>query len=80
MDIEYRLDKNKMIDKFQTFIDKTSSSSDTYNSKGKEVQYRTDYTVLEKLQAIYRLLVNSVKMDIRREFIHDDDKFYEALI
>ena len=79
MDIEYRLDKNKMIDKFQAFIDKTSSSSDTYNSKGKEVQYRTDYTVLEKLQAIYRLLVNSVKMDIRREFIHDDDKFYEAL-
>jgi hypothetical protein len=79
MDIEYRIDKNKLIDKFNSFVDKNSSSNDTYNSKGKEVQYRTDYTVLEKIKAIYRFVVNNIKMDLRREFIHDDDKFYEAL-
>lgn len=79
MDIEYRIDKNKLKDKFKAFVDKNSDSTDTYNSKGKEVQYRNDYTVLDKIKAIYRFVVNNIKMDLRREFIHDDDKFYEAL-
>ena len=79
MDIEYRIDKNKLIDKFHAFVEKNSDSDDTYNSKGKEVQYRNDYTVLDKIKAIYRFVVNNVKMDLRREFIHDDEKFYEAL-
>ena len=77
MNIEYRIDKNKLIDKFNTFIDKSSSPSDTYNSKGKEVQYRNDYTILDKIKEVYKFVVDNIKMDLRREFIHDDKKFYE---
>lgn len=77
--VDYRIDKKQLIDKFKVYVERNATSADTYNSKGKEVQYRNDYTVLDKLRSIYRFVINNIKIDIRREFIHDDKQYYAVL-
>lgn len=77
--MEFRFNKKDMIEKFKNYINRNATDSDTYGSSGKEVQYRNEYYTLDKIRTIYKHLINLNKLDIRKEFIHDDDQFYNVL-
>tara|TARA_R110000744_G_C19283672_1_gene553866 strand:- start:81 stop:1196 length:1116 start_codon:yes stop_codon:yes gene_type:complete len=80
MNVNYKIDKNDIIGKFKHYIDnRPNNDRDNYNSKGKEVQYRSAYNTLGKIKSVYMYVINLVKLDIRREFIHDDEAFKKAL-
>jgi len=79
MNINYKINKNEIIKNFNDFFDKNTDKEDFYNSKGKEVQYRNDYYILDKIKAIYLYIINNIKLDIRKEFIHDDDAYKKVI-
>ena len=79
MNINYRINKNKIIKNFKEYTSNHTDKDDLYKSKGKEVQYRSDYVILEKIKSIYVFVINKIKMDLRREFIHDDKSFEKVM-
>ena len=79
MNINFRIKKNSMVDKFLDYMDEFTDSKDRYISKGKEVQFRREYYILQKIKDIYLFVIEEIKLDIRKEFIHSDKNYKEAM-
>tara|TARA_R110000851_G_scaffold269218_1_gene421884 strand:- start:1504 stop:2658 length:1155 start_codon:yes stop_codon:yes gene_type:complete len=79
MNINYKINKNEIIEKFKDYITSITSPEDNYNSKGKTVQFKSSFNTLEKVKSIYNFIIDKIKLDIRREFIHDDVAFKKVI-
>ena len=79
MKINYRINKKEQVENFKKYTKAHTDRNDKYNSKGKQVQHRSDYVTLEKIKSIYNYIINNIKLDLRKEFIHDDDAFKSVI-
>lgn len=79
MNINFRINKNSVTDKFLDYMDEFTDRKDRYISKGKEVQFRREYYILQKIKDIYLFVIEEIKLDIRKEFIHSDKNYKEAM-
>lgn len=79
MNINYRINKKEQVENFKKYTKAHTDRNDKYNSKGKQVQHRSDYVNLEKIKSIYNYIINNIKLDLRKEFIHDDDAFKSVI-
>jgi len=73
----YQINKKNIVNKFREFVNSKSSKEDTYGSKSnkKSVSPLDKYEILSQFRFIYQWLVDEIKLNIRREYIHDDDSF-----
>jgi hypothetical protein len=79
MNINYRINKNEMISKFRSYTESTADKKDNYNSAGKDTYNKTKYNILDKIRNIYYFIIENNKLDIRREYIHDDNSFKKVM-
>lgn len=79
MNLNYKIDKEQILKKFKDYVNSHTDRGDRYNSKGKDVQYRSDYVTLEKIKTLYMFVINNIKIDLRRELIHDDKLFFKVM-
>ena len=75
--MSYKIEKQKIVKKFKDFVDSKSSKEDDFgnNSKKKQVGPLDRYEILLQFRYLYEWLLNNIKLDIRRSYIHDDAVF-----
>ena len=57
-------------------VRKHADQEDEYNPKNaKQVGNHRDYFILDKIRAIYNWVIDEVKIELRRKYIHDDKSF-----
>jgi len=75
--MNYKINKQDIVKKFKAFVDSKSSKEDDFgnNSKKKQVGPLDKYEILLQFRYLYEWLLNNIKLDIRRSYIHDDNAF-----
>ena len=75
--MNYKIDKQAIVKKFKAFVDSKSSKEDDYGSskKKKDVGPLDKYEILLQFRYLYEWLLENIKLDLRRAYIHDDAGF-----
>lgn len=78
MDTNFRIDKSRVLDKFREYISTHSTKEDEFaNKSGKQVPDRSRYIILDKVKSLYSWVLEQIKLDLRRTYIHNDAMFAE---
>lgn len=76
--MHYVINKKDIINKFREYINKKITKADTFDPKhGKEVSPLDKYETLSNVLLLYKWLLNNIKLDLRRHYIHSDESFSE---
>lgn len=82
--MNYIINKKNIINKFRDYINKKITKADKFDPKnGKEVSPLDKYETLSNILLLYKWLLDNIKLDIRRHYIHNDKEFsiaYNKLI
>lgn len=77
--MNYQINKKAIVSKFKEFIDSKETKEDDYGKKKnkKSVSPLDKYEILSQFKFLYTWLLNKIKLDIRKTYIHDDAEFYK---
>lgn len=73
MKINYKINKKQIVEKFKQYTKNNYDESSTYGLDN------NNNNNLNKIKDIYLYIINNIKLDIRREFIHDDKAFKSVI-
>ena len=76
----FQINKKTIVSKFRELVKKHADKEDDYNPKNaKSVGNHRDYFVLDKIRAIYNWIIDEVKIELRRMYIHDDKEYKKVV-
>ena len=76
----FQINKKDLVSRFKALVRKHADQEDEYNPKNaKQVGNHRDYFILDKIRAIYNWVIDEVKIELRRKYIHDDKSYKKAV-
>ena len=72
----FQIDKKEILSKFGNLADKHAERADSYNpSHSRTTTNPSGYFILDRIRALYHWVIEEIKIDLRREYINNDDKY-----
>ena len=72
----FQIDKKEILSKFRNFANKHAEREDDYNpSHSRTTSHPSGYFILDRVRALYHWVIEEIKIDLRREYIDNDDKY-----
>ena len=72
----FQIDKKEILSKFRNFANKHAEREDDYNpSHSRTTSHPSGYFILDRVRALYHWVIEENKIDLRREYIDNDDKY-----
>ena len=72
----FQIDKKEILSKFRNFANKHAEREDDYNpSHSRTTSHPSGYFILDRVRALYHWIIEEIKIDLRREYINNDDKY-----
>ena len=72
----FQIDKKEILSKFRNFANKHAEREDDYNpSHSRTTSHPSGYFILDRVRALYHLVIEEIKIDLRRKYIDNDDKY-----
>ena len=75
----FQIDKKEILSKFKRLANKHAEREDDYNpSHSRTTSHPSGYFILDRIRALYHWVIEEIKIDLRREYINNDDKYKKA--
>ena len=72
----FQIDKKEILSKFRKFANKHAEREDDYNpSHSRTTSHPSGYFILDRVRALYHWVIEEIKIDLRRKYIDNDDKY-----
>ena len=72
----FQIDKKEILSKFKDLANKYDERADEYNPKhARATDSPTAYFILDRVRALYHWVIEQIKIDLRRKYIDNDDKY-----
>ena len=72
----FKIDKKEILSKFRNFANKHAEREDDYNpAHSRTTDHPSGYFILDRIRALYHWVIEEIKIDLRREYINNDDKY-----
>ena len=72
----FQIDKKEILSKFKELVNKHSEREDDYNPEhARSTNNPTGYYILDRVRSLYHWIIEQIKIDLRRKYIHDDKQF-----
>lgn len=72
----FQIDKKEILSKFRNFANKHAEREDDYNpSHSRTTSHPSGYFILDRVRALYHWVIEEIKIDLRRKYIDNDDKY-----
>ena len=76
----FQIDKKEILSKFRNFANKHAEREDDYNPQhSRTTNNPTGYFILDRIRSLYHWIIDQIKIDLRRKYIHDDKQFKKAV-
>jgi len=76
----FQIDKKEILSKFRNFANKHAEREDDYNPQhSRTTNNPTGYFILDRIRSLYHWIIEQIKIDLRRKYIHDDKQFKKAV-
>ena len=72
----FQIDKKEILSKFRNFANKHAEREDDYNpAHSRTTDHPSGYFILDRVRALYHWVIEQIKIDLRRKYIDNDDKY-----
>ena len=72
----FQIDKKEILSKFKELVNKHSEREDDYNPEhARSTNNPTGYYILDRVRSLYHWIIDQIKIELRRKYIHDDEQF-----
>ena len=72
----FQIDKKEILSKFKDLANKHAEREDDYNPKhARTTSHPTSYFILDRIRSLYHWVIDQIKIELRRKYIHDDKQF-----
>ena len=72
----FQIDKKEILSKFKDLVNKHAEREDDYNPEhSRTTNNPTGYYILDRVRSLYHWIIEQIKIDLRRKYIHDDKQF-----
>ena len=76
----FQIDKKEILSKFKDLANKHAEREDDYNpNHSRTTNHPSGYFILDRVRALYHWIIEETKIDLRREYINNDDKYKKAI-
>ena len=76
----FKIDKKEILSKFRNFANKHAEREDDYNpAHSRTTDHPSGYFILDRVRALYHWVIEEIKIDLRREYINNDDKYKKVV-
>ena len=76
----FKIDKKEILSKFRNFANKHAEREDDYNpAHSRTTDQPSGYFILDRIRALYHWVIEEIKIDLRREYIDNDDKYKKVV-
>ena len=76
----FKIDKKEILSKFRNFANKHAEREDDYNpAHSRTTDHPSGYFILDRIRALYHWVIEEIKIDLRREYINNDDKYKKVV-
>ena len=76
----FQIDKKEILSKFRNFANKHAEREDDYNPQhSRTTNNPTGYFILDRIRSLYHWIIEQIKIDLRRKYIHDDKQFKKVV-
>ena len=76
----FQIDKKEILSKFRNFANKHAEREDDYNpSHSRTTSHPSGYFILDRVRALYHWVIEEIKIDLRRRYINNDDKYKKVV-
>ena len=76
----FQIDKKEILSKFRNFANKHAEREDDYNpAHSRTTDHPSGYFILDRVRALYHWIIEETKIDLRREYINNDDKYKKVV-
>ena len=72
----FQIDKKEILSKFKDLANSHAEREDDYNpAHSRTTDHPSGYFILDRVRALYHWVIEEIKIDLRREYINNDDKY-----
>ena len=76
----FQIDKKEILSKFKDLANKHAEREDDYNpAHSRTTDHPSGYFILDRVRALYHWIIEEIKIDLRREYIDNDDKYKKVV-
>ena len=76
----FQIDKKEILSKFKELVNKHSEREDDYNPEhARSTNNPTGYYILDRVRSLYHWIIDQIKIELRRKYIHDDEQFKKVV-
>ena len=76
----FQIDKKEILSKFKDLANKHAEREDDYNpNHSRTTDHPSGYFILDRVRALYHWVIEEIKIDLRREYINNDDKYKKVV-
>ena len=76
----FQIDKKEILSKFKDLANKHAEREDDYNpNHSRTTNHPSGYFILDRVRALYHWIIEEIKIDLRREYINNDDKYKKVV-
>ena len=76
---KFQIDKKEILSKFKNLANKHAEREDDYNpAHSRTTDHPSGYFILDRIRALYHWVIEEIKIDLRREYINNDEKYKKA--
>ena len=76
----FKIDKKEILSKFRNFANKHAEREDDYNpAHSRTTDHPSGYFILDRIRSLYHWVIEEIKIDLRREYIDNDDKYKKVV-
>ena len=77
---KFQIDKKEILSKFRNLANKHAERKDDYNpNHARTTDHPSGYFILDRIRALYHWVIEEIKIDLRRRYIHDDKQYKKAI-
>ena len=77
---KFQIDKKEILSKFKDLANKHAEREDDYNpNHSRTTNHTSGYFILDRDRALYHWIIEEIKIDLRREYINNDDKYKKVV-
>ena len=76
----FQIDKKEILSKFKDLVNKHAEREDDYNPEhSRSTNNPTGYYILDRVRSLYHWIIEQIKIELRRKYIHDDKQFKKVV-
>ena len=77
---KFQIDKKEILSKFKDLANSHAEREDDYNpSHSRTTNNPSGYFILDRIRSLYHWVIEEIKIDLRRKYIHDDKQYKKAV-